>query len=65
MRKEAVGSVIVDHHMGCFGEFNASDRMCRSRCALRLRCAIERDQNVRMEILEELVSSEGAALKIQ
>jgi hypothetical protein len=65
MKKKTTGRLHVDHHLGCFGEFNATDRLCTALCALRLRCVIERDQNVRMEILEELVSSEGIPLKIQ
>lgn len=65
MKKETIGRLYTDHHLGCFGEFNASDRVCKTLCALRLRCAIERDQNVRMEILEELVSFDGVPLKIQ
>jgi len=65
MKKETIGRLYTGHHLGCFGEFNASDRVCKALCALRLRCAIERDQNVRMEILEELVSFDGVPLKIQ
>ena len=65
MKKEPIGRFTVDTHIGCFGEFNKEDRTCKSRCALRLRCAIERDQNVRMEILEDLVSSDGITIKIQ
>jgi len=65
MKKETIGRLYVDHHLGCFGEFNTADRICKTLCALRLRCVIERDQNVRMEILEELVSSDGIPLKIQ
>ena len=65
MKKETIGRLYADHHVGCFGEFNAADRVCKTLCALRLRCAIERDQNVRMEILEELVSFDGIPLKIQ
>ena len=47
-----------DNHLGCFGNFNLTDQMCRRHCALRLRCAIERNQNDRLEILEDLVSME-------
>lgn len=54
-----------DHHMGCFGDFAIEDAICRKFCALRLRCAVEREQNSRMEMLEELLSSEGVPDRVQ
>ncbi len=65
MKKKTIGRLYADHRIGCFGEFNATDPVCKTLCALRLRCAIERDQNVRLEILEDLVSFEGLPIKIQ
>lgn len=49
----------------CFGEFNPERLVCKKLCALNIRCAIEKDKNVRMEILEELVSEEATILKTQ
>jgi hypothetical protein len=65
MKKEFSVTFNFDQHVECFGKFNNADRICKSLCALRIRCIIERDQNVRLEILEELVSSDGIAIKIQ
>ena len=45
---------VLEHHVGCFGEFNPGDRICRKFCALCIRCAIESDQVTKMEILEDL-----------
>jgi hypothetical protein len=42
----------------CFGSYNKNDPLCAKHCALRIRCAIEQDHNIRMEMLEELVASE-------
>ena len=56
---------ILNDHLGCFGDFSIADPVCRAYCALSLRCAIENDQNMRLEILEELVSSEDLPLKMQ
>ncbi len=42
--------------MGCCGRFCADAAICRDRCALRLRCSIEREQCMRMEIMEDLMS---------
>ena len=53
-----------DAYLGCFGAYRSSDPICSRRCALNLRCAIERDQNERYEILEELVSASGMVVKV-
>jgi len=47
----------LDTHLGCYGNFAMDDPVCKRMCALRLRCAIERDQRERMEVLEEWVAS--------
>jgi hypothetical protein len=53
----------LDQYLGCFGRYRKNDIICRDRCALNLRCAIEHDRNERFEILEELVSAGGMVLK--
>ncbi len=50
---------VLEHHVGCFGEFNPEDRICREFCALCIRCAIESDQVAKMEILEDLFFAEA------
>ena len=55
---------VVDH-LGCFGEFSPRDRVCAKFCALSLRCAIEKEKNSRMEILEDLVYSDELFVTIQ
>ena len=52
-----------DHYLGCFGRYRKTDLICRQRCALNLRCAIENDQNERFEMLEELVSASSMVIK--
>ena len=42
----------------CFGSYNKNNPLCAKHCALRLRCAIEQDYNLRSELIEELVSYE-------
>lgn len=51
--------------LDCFGEYNKGNPLCAKHCALRLRCAIEQDQNMRLELIEDLVSVEGQIIKIQ
>lgn len=53
-----------DNYLDCFGRYRSSDPICYKKCALNLRCAIEKDQNERYEILEELVSSSGMVVKM-
>ena len=54
----------LDLYVGCFGNYRRSDTVCRTRCALNLRCAIEQEQSERFEILEELVSVDGMVIKV-
>lgn len=70
MKKESAESGSMDNRTGdnrtgCLGEFSGKDRICKSFCALRLRCAIEKERNLRMELLEELVSAEQLLTRIQ
>ena len=63
--EKQVGKSIVDEHLGCFGDFNPEDIICKKFCALRLRCAIDNDQNTRMELLEDLMAYEEMNIKMQ
>ena len=65
MKHNQAGQIVLDDHVGCFGDFEEEDRICRKLCALSLRCAIERDQNEQLELLEDLVSPDSMFMKIQ
>lgn len=65
MKKARLDKSLIAGHMGCFGEFSLEDPVCRTYCAVSLRCAIERDQNDRFEILQELASSDEIYMKMQ
>ena len=65
MKKTAPSAIMIDEHLGCFGDFDSDKPICRRFCALSIRCAIENDQNARMELLEELVSFDQVVMKIQ
>ncbi len=58
MKKESIDKISFYDHLGCLGNFSMDDPICKKLCALRLRCAIEQDQNLRMEIMEDIVSFE-------
>lgn len=55
----------LDDHIGCFGNFNKTDPVCTKLCAVNLKCAIEGDQQDKMEIIEDLVASEIMFMKVQ
>ncbi len=55
----------LDEHIECYGNFSKTDPICTRLCAVNLRCAIEGDEQDRMEILEDLVASEVMFMKIQ
>lgn len=65
MKKSTINNVSIDNYLGCFGNFNIGDLVCRKFCALSLRCAIERDQANRMELLEDLMYGDDVFMKIQ
>ncbi len=62
MKKKEVS---YNDHLGCFGDFNIEDPICKKYCSINLRCVIESENNIRTAILEDLTSSEGMFLKIQ
>ena len=57
--------IATNDNSNCFGEYNTSDPLCAKHCILRLRCAIEQDQNIRTEIIEELIGSDSELGKMQ
>jgi hypothetical protein len=50
---------------GCFGDFRSEDRICRRHCGIRIRCAIERDQKIYVEVCEEMAEVDSQMLKFQ
>ncbi len=43
----------------CMGTFTKEDRQCAAYCVLRLRCAIEKEQNLRLEMIEDLIAADN------
>ncbi len=57
MKKNSANKKVVhDDHLGCFGDFDLKDPICKRFCSLNLRCAIECYQNDQFEILEDTSS---------
>ncbi len=58
MKKESANEIIFDDVLGCFGDFDVRDPVCRKFCALNLRCAVECYRNDQMELWEEMVTAD-------
>jgi hypothetical protein len=56
---------IMIEQLDCFGEFTKSSLLCAQHCVLRLRCVIEQDHNIRMEVLADLATAENMTITIQ
>lgn len=65
MKKNLKNQTLKEDYLGCVGEFKHEDFICKNYCALRLRCAIEREYISRIDILEELVSDVGMMITVQ
>lgn len=65
MKNKIEKLLAVDQRLNCFGEFRPEDLICRKLCVVSLRCIVERDQNSRMELLEELLTEEGTGSRVQ
>ena len=65
MKNKAGRKENLDDHLGCFGDFNANDPVCKKLCVLNLRCIVENEENARLELLEELVTPGDLHIKLQ
>jgi hypothetical protein len=65
MKKELMNQISLNDHLGCIGDFNIQDPICKKLCALNLRCSIESEKNTRIEFLEDLISYNGMLIKVQ
>ena len=54
MEKITVQRAAATIHAGCFGNFRFEDAVCRMHCAIRIRCAIERDEKMLLEFVDEM-----------
>ena len=65
MKKKMINNISLDDHLGCFSTFDINDIICKKYCSIRLRCSIESDQNIKFEILNDLVFSDAVSMRIQ
>jgi hypothetical protein len=65
MQKVTITRSSANVHLGCFGNFRFEDPICRKHCAIRIRCAIERDQRSFTEFMEEMEIAEDYFVKFR
>lgn len=65
MKKLIMRSKGLGNRLDCFGNFDLHDTVCRKWCHLNIRCAIARDQNEQVEIMEDFFHSVMETSKIQ
>lgn len=65
MKKQSAKPARLDQYLSCFGSISLEDAVCRKFCALNLRCAIEKDQNDRMDIMDETEFPDDLMIRIQ
>jgi hypothetical protein len=65
MKKTAALRACATIRLGCFGNFRFEDPICRKHCAIRIRCAIERDQDIYLEVFEEMEAGDDLLFTFQ
>ena len=65
MQKRIVEIEGIDDQIGCVGEYDPADELCLKHCALKLRCLIEYNRNLRIEVIEDIVASNDTFIKTQ
>ena len=63
--KVRVRRISTTLRLGCFGNFSSRDRVCRNHCAIRIRCAVERDQKIVLEVMSEMNAGDDLPVKLQ
>ena len=59
---EALETLTSAAHLGCFSAFDPEDRICRGRCALRIRCAVARSRYLAIQAVEAQTEVEEGLL---
>lgn len=59
---EALEALTSAAHLGCFGAFDPEERICRARCALRIRCAVARSRHLAILGIEAQAEAEEGLL---
>lgn len=61
-KKHGLREDVIDE-LDCFGEFDKNDRICTKYCGVSIRCAIERTENPKMDILDHIMEMDCYTLQ--
>lgn len=64
MKRKKIIAPLAIEHLDCFGDYAKANPLC-TKCVLRLRCVIQQEQNLRMELLSDLTTIEGSIITYQ
>ncbi|MDY0132796.1 MAG: hypothetical protein RBR53_09010 [Desulforegulaceae bacterium] len=65
MTKKKLLKQIIDSHLDCFGEFDSKDSICRTKCALCIKCYLEKHETQSLLFSDEIFGTEDNSLIIQ
>jgi hypothetical protein len=60
MMKKNQKTVFAEDLIGCIGDFQIDDPVCRRFCAVRIRCSIESSYHIQSEIYDDMTSPDTA-----
>lgn len=49
----------------CFGEFKKKDKLCSQYCCVAIKCCVMHNRNPKIDIMEQLLTNNHFAIKIQ
>jgi hypothetical protein len=65
MGKKLRDSSFFSDYLGCYSNFAPDDLICRKFCAISVRCAIDKDNKTRFELIQDMAFSDDTYLTIQ
>jgi hypothetical protein len=63
MKKGLIEGNRLGRYLQCYGEFNMEDPVCKTLCALRLRCAVDYGQREQLDLMEGFSISDDIRVK--
>lgn len=65
MNKKKLIKRIIETHVDCFGEFESADSICRKKCALSIKCSLEKARSQQLMFADEIFDLDDTELQIQ
>ena len=65
MTKEPEVEISFNDFLGCTEEFDVKNTICTKHCSINLRCIIENNKSMQMELMDELMLFNDKLIRIQ